>query len=833
MTPNNQIDEITDKISFSDELSKLLEKDSSSVSVKHLHGSSKAVTIAALWKFRKQNIFIVTDSKQSAETWYNDLQLYISIDELAYLTEQKADLKFEAQNLDYSKLWLIDGLATLQKKDHSIAIATANIFDVNLPVKSKLEKSLRKIKIGEIYNYEDFINNLALNGFDRKDFVLATGDLAVRGGIIDFFPIGCDNPVRIEFFGDEIESIREFNPQSQRSICNYEQFEFIGSVFQNEHSEFFSTIYDYISPDCIFVLDSPETIEAEYENFELPSQYRKININKLGNADITVNSSPQPKFNKSVQKLIKEIAKLVYRGIHVYLCAEGKIHLERLKELFENSLDVLEKGGFDESESIINDKKRLLSYISWLEQTPAQGFILPDLRLAVFTEHEIFERLNVRKPGNQKISSGGITLQELTQLNLGDFVVHADKGIGRFDGFETVVLGETSQDCVRLSYEDGDILYVHLNYIHKLQKYSAQEGVLPKLTKLGSPEWLKKKSRAKKKIKDIARNLIQLYAKRKMSEGISYPADTIWQKEFEASFIYEDTPDQAQTTSEIKSDMEKISPMDRLVCGDVGFGKTEVAIRAAFKAVQAGKQVAVLVPTTILAQQHFMTFTDRLADYPVNIDVISRFRSKKEQKEITDKLENSQIDILIGTHRILSKDVLFRKLGLLIIDEEHRFGVSAKEKLRELSSTVDTLTLTATPIPRTLNFSLMGARDISVIETAPRNRLPILTEIVEWSDDSIKHGIMHEIERHGQVFFVSDTIWELEKIQMNLQMLMPSVRFGIAHGQMTSTELERTMERFIEKKFDVLITTKIIESGLDIPSANTIFINNSQNFGLA
>jgi transcription-repair coupling factor (superfamily II helicase) len=425
------------------------------------------------------------------------------------------------------------------------------------------------------------------------------------------------------------------------------------------------------------------------------------------------------------------------------------------------------------------------------------------------------------------------SLQELKQLNIGDYVVHSDKGIGQFDGFETVLLGVNKQDCIKIIFADNDVLYVNLTYIHKVEKYASKEGVEPRLSKLGSAEWTRKKSRAKKKLKDIARELIKLYAKRKMQKGHAFDLDGLWQKELEASFIYEDTPDQAKTTVDVKEDMEASTPMDRLVCGDVGFGKTEIAVRAAFKAVQSGKQTAILVPTTILAQQHFMTFKDRLSQYPVNVEVISRFRSKKEQTKILENVKAGITDILIGTHRILSKDVEFKDLGLLVIDEEQRFGVSAKEKLRQMRVAVDSLTLTATPIPRTLNFSMMGARDLSIISTPPRNRMPVETFVMQENEDKIVKAITSEVERKGQVYFVSNKVHDLEKITEKLRKLMPSVQFGIAHGQMRPSDLEKVMEQFIKRNFDVLVCTKIIESGLDIPNANTMIINRANHFGLA
>ena len=481
----------------------------------------------------------------------------------------------------------------------------------------------------------------------------------------------------------------------------------------------------------------------------------------------------------------------------------------------------------------INDEAEvIIENTNWLNTALSSGFCLLEENLVYIVENEIFSRVKNSK-SNKINKAKGITLKELKQLNIGDYLVHEDKGIGKFAGFQTIEMGKAKQDCLKMLFVDDDALYVHLNYLHKVQKYSAAEGVLPKLSKLGSVDWLRKKDRTKKKLKDIARELITLYAKRKMQTGFAYPQDTTWQKEFEASFIYEDTIDQSRATLEVKKDMEADTPMDRLVCGDVGFGKTEIAIRAAFKAANAGKQTAVLVPTTILAEQHFQSFRERINRYPISIEAISRFRSRTEQKEIIQKLKENKIDILIGTHRLLSKDIEFKNLGLLIIDEEHRFGVGAKEKLRQLKTNVDTLTLTATPIPRTLNFSLMGARDLSQMETPPRNRLPVETEIEEWNIDFVSQKITDEIKRKGQVFIVNDKIEGLEKMKMDLQMTLPNVRIALIHGQMQPALIEDIMEKFVEKKYDVLLSTKIIESGIDIPNANTIIINNSQNFGLA
>jgi transcription-repair coupling factor (superfamily II helicase) len=491
-----------------------------------------------------------------------------------------------------------------------------------------------------------------------------------------------------------------------------------------------------------------------------------------------------------------------------------------------------------ETQDALANTDETLQKLVLMPLSPTEGFICHETKLAVFTEHQVFMRRKAQTQASErargvKSTPKGISLKELQQLKRGDYVVHADKGIAQFDGLETITVAGGEQESVRLIFAGGDKMYVHLNYINRLQKYSAEEGNAPVLTKLGTGEWSRKKEKTKKRLKDIARDLIKLYAERKMQAGVQFPPDSLWQKELEASFMYEDTPDQAKATLEVKDDMMSETPMDRLICGDVGFGKTEVAIRAAFKAVQAGKQVAVLVPTTILAEQHFSSFRDRLQRYAVMCESLSRFRSTGEQKEILNRTEAGSVDILIGTHRILSKDVKFKDLGLLIVDEEHRFGVAAKEKLRQMRVSIDTLTLTATPIPRTLNFSLMGARDVSVINTPPRNRLPVKTEITTWNGKTLRLALERELARGGQLFVVNDRIGNLPTIAESLRELVPTLRIAYAHGQMTPEELEKQMEMFLERRADALLATKIIESGIDIPNANTMIIFNADNFGLA
>lgn len=718
---------------------------------------------------------------------------------------------------------LIDALGKFEDKNF-VALCTPLVFKAKVPEKSNIVENKTTLSKGQIIDFEELKNQLAYNGFERENYVSKQGQFAVRGGILDIYPISFKNPIRLEFWGNEIDSIREFVVSNQRSIKEYDSIHFISKVFHSMNTERTGDLFGYIPDNAIVLQIEKENLSSDVEKFIIPARFSQINVNSLEDSSVKVNIKKQNNFNSSIKQFTKHLQEQTIKGIKIIICADGKIHLARIKELIHDALIM-------DDESDLASPEQTSNNIFWLDKTISQGFNVSDSNICIYTEHQLFNRhRNVTTKSTENIK---FSLDELKQLNIGDLVIHDDKGVGRFEGFRTVEIGGSKQDCIQLAFHGGDRLYVNLNYINKIHKYSASEGELPKLSKLGSTEWSRKKAKIKKKVKDISRGLIELYAKRKLQKGFIFDEDNVWQKEFEASFIYEDTPDQMKATLDIKDDMESENPMDRLICGDVGFGKTEVAIRAAFKAVQSGKQVAILVPTTILAQQHYMSFKDRINKYPVTVDVLSRFRTKKEQNIILERLKEGKIDILIGTHRILSKDIEFKDLGLLVIDEEQRFGVAAKEKLRKVRETLDTLTLTATPIPRTLNFSLMGARDLSLIETPPRNRLPVQTEILEWNLDEITDVVDEEIKRGGQVFFVNDTVKDLEDIYTKMKMLLPSIRFSIAHGQMKPSELERIMQDFISGKSDILLTTKIVESGLDIPNANTMIINNAQNFGLA
>ena len=818
MNRTELINFIDNSITFQDIKEVILGNHNSSI--KYLNGSSVSFIINCLSEELRRPILVISDNKKELKDIKFDFESFFDFPDIAELSKSNHKNSI-GNNTHYGKI--IDALIKLENKNF-IAISDTESLKETVPQKSTLNESKISLSKGENIDFERLKNDLAYNGFDRENYVSKQGQFAVRGGILDIYPLSFDNPIRLEFWGNELESIRLFDYHNQRSIEEYDSIEFISKVYHEENTNNDSDIFSYIPDNTLIITLGKQPNINDDGTSIIPDKYDQIGINLVGVDSFQINTKEQLNFNSSIKLFTKHLQELTLKGQKIVVCADGKIHLNRIKELIESSLT-------EDVNANLASPSQTLDNIIWLDQTVSEGFVLTDENIGLYTEHQLFNRhRNVTSKSDEFTR---FSLKEIKELNIGDLVVHDDKGVGRFEGFKTVEIGGNKQDCIQLAFQGGDKLFVNLNYISKIQKYSATEGELPKLSKLGSTEWTRKKARIKKKIKDISRGLIKLYAKRKLQKGFTFDSDNVWQKEFEASFIYEDTPDQVTATNDIKKDMESENPMDRLVCGDVGFGKTEVAIRAAFKAVQSGKQVAVLVPTTVLAQQHYMSFVDRMNNYPVNVDVISRFRTKKEQTKILERLAEGKIDILIGTHRILSKDIEFKNLGLLIVDEEQRFGVTAKEKLRKARETLDTLTLTATPIPRTLNFSLMGARDLSIIETPPRNRLPIQTQILEWDADEITDVIDKEIKRDGQVFFVNDTVKDLEDIQAKLKMLLPSVKFSIAHGQMKTTQLEKIMQDFISGKSDVLLTTKIVESGLDIPNANTMIINNAQNFGLA
>lgn len=825
-------------------------------------GSLWAFVAVALFRQANGQVLVLVDEPERAEKLRDDCATIIGDAnvKLCIVEPQHA-----AQAMDMSaSLSQIETLKALQKNSPAIYITHATALGFSVPAQQDFSTSIIELSANSEHNFEQLLVTLSDNGFERKQLVETYGDFAVRGGILDVFPFIGEHPVRIEFWGDTIESIREFEVVSQRSIRELQSVSIIPDVLRKKENEQTTemqkqrvSLLSYFSSEATILSEDPSLLEKEFVELEVEGvtidfSFQEVHkeIEKFSrclhspfqssSAQIDFQSQTQPSVNGSIKILREKIAEFSEKEYDIIITSDRKEELERIQDLIDNSdredtVSSFEIGGEEDGEDplspeIQNTKHKPL--ILYSNESFHSGFVYESAKLVLFTEHEIFNRIKAHAEKKRKRFKG-ISAKELHSLRRGDYVTHVDHGIGKFLGLEKIKIGGVEQEVAKLEYAEKGSLFVNLNYITRIQKYSSAEGHEPKLNKLGSPDWERLKARTKKKIKDIARDLIKLYAKRKLEPGFPFQPDSHWQKEMEASFMYEDTPDQARTTSEVKLDMESPHPMDRLVCGDVGFGKTEIAVRAAFKSVMNGKQVGVLVPTTILAQQHFNTFADRLGRYPVRIALLSRFKSSKEIKESLQRLEAGEIDIIIGTHRLLSKDVKFKDLGLLVIDEEQRFGVAAKEKLRAMKVSVDTLTLTATPIPRTLHFSLMGARDLSVINTPPRNRLPIHTEIAKYDKKIIREAVIHEIHRGGQIFIVNDRVNNIEELTATLQTHIPEARFRIAHGQMHGHELEQVMIDFLERKFDVLVTTKIVESGVDIPSVNTIIINRADKFGLA
>jgi transcription-repair coupling factor (superfamily II helicase) len=826
-----------------------------------LHGIAGSLwAFVAVSLFRQANgqVLVVVDEQERAERLRDDCAAIIGDAnvKLCIVEPQHA-----SQAMDVTApLSQIETLKALQTNVPAVYITHATALGFSVPDRNEFSRSVIELSAKTDHPFEQLLEVLTGFGFERKQFVETYGDIAVRGGILDIFPFIGEHPVRIEFWGDTIESIREFEVLSQRSIRELQLVSIVPDVLRRKREEVQGTeerrtsvsLLSYFSSEAVILIDDPLLLKKEFDELDaegVRTDYTFDDVQQqlvpftryihsafqASAATIDFQSQSQPSVNGSIKILKEKAAELSDKGFDVVITSDRQEELERIRELIEeerpatNGEEVEYPGDENGSEEVPDEAA---SQIIYSTDSFHSGFIFASAKLALFTEHEIFNRIKARAERKRKRFKG-ISAKELHALRKGDYVTHVDHGIGKFLGLEKIRVGGAEQEVAKLEYAEKGTLFVNLNYITRIQKYSSSEGHEPKLNKLGSPDWEKLKARTKKKIKDIARDLIKLYAKRKMEPGFAFQADTHWQKEMEASFMYEDTPDQAKTTIELKTDMESPHPMDRLVCGDVGFGKTEIAVRAAFKSVMNGKQAGILVPTTILAQQHFNTFSDRLGRYPVRIALLSRFKSPKEIKESLARLAAGEIDIIIGTHRLLSKDVKFKDLGLLVIDEEQRFGVAAKEKLRAMKVSVDTLTLTATPIPRTLHFSLMGARDLSVINTPPRNRLPIHTEIATFDKKIIREAVVHEIHRGGQVFIVTDKVSNIDILTATLTEAIPEARFRFAHGQMEGHELEAVMIDFLERKFDVLVTTKIVESGVDIPSVNTIIINRADKFGLA
>ncbi|MCY1635679.1 transcription-repair coupling factor [Marinifilum sp. D737] len=821
----------------------------------HLHlrglvGSALPVMVSSLESQTTPQLFILND-KEEAAYFYNDLCSLINESSVLFFpSSYKRSVQYE--KTDSSNIILRAETLNRLNSNHqpSYIVTFPEAIVEKVISQDQLTENTLKIKIGEKLSPEFVEEVLVDYEFERADFVVEPGQFSIRGSIIDIFSFSDEHPYRIDFFGEEVESIRVFNVENQLSIKKLDTVDIIPNIQENLLKNSRISFLNFAPGNSVFwcknVQFISDRIQAIYENTieKVPTlelgedtvatkdylikgldfidhlnQYSCIEFGQkfffpTGN-EIQFNQAPQPAFNKNFDLLGEHLLNNNARAESNYILSDNAKQIERIQNIF--------------------DDKGIEVEFQPVDQTLHEGFSDRDLRISVFTDHQIFDRYHKfrLKTATVHKAKESVTLKEINRLHPGDYIVHADHGIGRFGGLQKVDVNGKDQEAIRLVYKDNDILFVSLHSLHKISKYKGKDGSAPKIYKLGTGAWQKLKEKTKSKVKDIAKELIALYAKRKAERGFQFSPDSYMQQELEASFIYEDTPDQVKATKATKEGMESPFPMDRLVCGDVGFGKTEIAIRAAFKAVADNKQVAVLVPTTILAFQHYKTFSERLKNFPCRVDYISRMRKAKDQREILKDLKAGQIDILIGTHRIIGKDIDFKDLGLLIVDEEQKFGVTVKEKLKQMKVNVDTLTLTATPIPRTLQFSLMGARDLSIINTPPPNRYPIVTEVHNFNEDIIREAISYEVERNGQVFFIHNRVQNIKEVQDMIHRTVPGVSTVVAHGQMDGPKLEKIMLEFIRGDYDVLIATTIIESGLDIPNANTIIINNGQNFGLS
>lgn len=818
---------------------------STSLQVKGISGSALGFVINYAVELLENSLLAVVPDAEQAEKLADDLQALMPAGRVLYFPQAEVvpfDKGKFAPALHSTRL---NTLVSLTENPYSVLITTPVGLLQRIPPPQAIRKQVSHIRTGDELDRDFLIEWLAESGYERMPTIEEIGQFSARGGIVDVFSFEAAAPYRIEFFGDEVESIREFDILSQMSVREVSAIRIVG---RDDDSPRTASLFDYLKPGAMLfwedtersqkiidewlahagelAAENPETglqPEAVYLSDEVIRQraatLRQIFHVRFKGSGPTVDFHTQPpqKFQGNIKLFVKHL--------------ENRLKDDR--QLKQKIAIVYDKAARRERlEEIITSEMGWLPPLTFIEGDIHNGFTVSTAGLEILTEHEIFNRIKARRH-RQKLRVTGSLIRQLNSLKYGDFVVHVDYGIGRYLGTERITVADVQKDCIKLEYENGDILYVTLDKLNRVQKFVSEEGYKPALTHLGSPEWDRLKARTRKAVERIARDLVQLYARRMSSPGHAYPPDTVWQKELEASFMFPDTPDQVRTTREVKADLEQNKPMDRLICGDVGFGKTEIAIRAAFKVVMEGRQAAVLVPTTILAQQHYHTFRERLRNYPVNVAVLSRFRSRKEQAETLERVKSGDVDIVIGTHRLLSDDVQFKDLGLLVIDEEQQFGVRHKEKLRKLRINVDTLTLTATPIPRTLQMSLMGARDLSNIDTPPRNRLPIITEISQWDRNLIYKAITYEMDRGGQVFFVHNRVQTIDGVAQILKQTVPQARIAVAHGQMRERELEKIMTDFYAKKYDVLVATMIIENGLDIPNCNTIIIDRADRFGLA
>ena len=820
-----------------------------------LLGSALSFVIRSVFKKTELPFLIVLNNKEEAAYYLNDLEQMIGEQDVLFYPGSFRR-PYQIEETDNANVLLraeVLNRINSRKKPAIIVTYPEALFE-KVVTRKELDKNTLKVAVGDKISI-DFINEVLFEyEFKRVDFITEPGEFSVRGGIVDVFSFSNDNPYRIEFFGDEVESIRTFDVATQLSIETQKKITIIPNVENKFFQENRESFLDYISAKTVIFIQNTEDFlsqldkqfgKAEEAFAKLSQEIKRSSpeqlflnqaefIKRALDFSIVELSSkaifrttkkfefhiqPQPSFNKQFDLLLNNLNENHFNGYKNHLFCSNDAQAKRFHDIFET---------LDEANSE-NIRKQYHTVVLPL----FQGFIDEENQITCYTDHQIFERYHKFSIKNGYSKKQNITLKELTTLSVGDYVTHIDHGIGRFGGLQKIQVENKTQEAIKLVYADNDIVYVSIHSLHKISKYNGKDGTPPKIYKLGSNAWKILKQKTKARVKHIAFNLIQLYAKRRLEKGFQFAPDSYLQNELESSFIYEDTPDQTKSTAEVKADMESDRPMDRLVCGDVGFGKTEVAIRAAFKAVDNSKQVAILVPTTILAYQHYRTFTERLKDMPVTIRYLNRFRTAKQKTETLNDLAEGKLDIVIGTHQLVNKNVVFKDLGLLIVDEEQKFGVNVKDKLKTIAANVDTLTLTATPIPRTLQFSLMAARDLSVITTPPPNRYPIETNVVGFSEELIRDAISYEIQRNGQVFFINNRIENIKEVAGMIQRLVPNARVGIGHGQMDGKKLEELMLAFMNGEFDVLVATTIIESGLDVPNANTIFINNANNFGLS
>ena len=813
--------------------------------IEGLSGSSKSLIVSHVFQNTQLIHVAIIPEKEDAAYFYNDL-VSLTGDEAVFFFPSTYKRSVQYEQTEPANIVLrtevLNFLASGKRK--GLIVTYPESVMEKVISRKNLKKNTFQLSKGDRLSLEFLEEMLHEYNFERVDFVYEPGQYSIRGSIVDVFSYSADYPYRIDFFGDEVDTIRTFNPDDQLSVSIQKQISIIPNIQDISIEETNDSFLDFLPPSAVIWPEDPVLIRERINNIWSQTAQReesgqitgKTRLVMTGNRFIgdcekfrTVefgkqsifgaevkfkfHTEPQPVFNKNFELLSEKLLSNKLNGYQTFIVSESQSQIERLRDIF----------------SEINPEARFDPLLLNLHS----GFTDNDLRISVFTDHQIFDRYHKFRIRGYFSRKESISVKELTGLNPGDYVVHIDHGIGKFGGLEKIEVNGKIQEAIKLVYKDNDILYVAIHSLHRISKYKGKDNSEPKIYKLGSGAWQKLKQSTKKRVKDIAKDLIRLYAERMSVPGYSFSPDSYLQRELEASFIYEDTPDQLSTTLAVKEDMEADHPMDRLVCGDVGFGKTEVAVRASFKSAADSKQTAILVPTTILALQHYKTFTSRLKEFPCNVDYISRHRKPADQKKIFNQLAEGKIDVIIGTHKLVGQNVKFKDLGLLIIDEEQRFGVSVKEKIKKMKANVDTLTLTATPIPRTLQFSLMGARDLSIINTPPPNRMPIVTEIHGFNEEIIREGIEYEVSRNGQVFFIHNRVENIKEFQAKISRICPHVKTAVVHGKMDGRDIENVMFDFIQGDYDVLIATTIIESGLDIPNANTIFVNDAHHFGLS